>query len=38
MPLKAEVINACTKLKYINIAFTGVDHVDLAAAKARGIK
>lgn len=38
MPLKAEVINTCTKLKYINIAFTGVDHVDLAAAKARGIK
>ncbi len=38
MPLKAEVINACPNLKYINVAFTGVDHVDLAAAKARGIK
>lgn len=38
MPLKAEVINACPKLKYINVAFTGVDHVDLEAAKAKGIK
>ncbi|MCI1820745.1 MAG: 2-hydroxyacid dehydrogenase [Megasphaera sp.] len=37
MPLKAAVINACPKLKYINVAFTGVDHVDLAAAKAKGI-
>ena len=37
MPLKAEVINACPKLKYINVAFTGVDHVALDAAKARGI-
>ena len=38
MPLKAEVINACPHLKYIDVAFTGVDHVDLAAAKAKGIK
>lgn len=37
MPLKADVIHACPHLKYINIAFTGVDHVDVAAAKARGI-
>ena len=33
MPLKGEVIQACTKLKYINVAFTGVDHVDLEMAK-----
>ena len=38
MPLKAEVINACPNLKYIDVAFTGVDHVALDAAKARGIK
>lgn len=38
MPLKTEVINACPKLKYIDVAFTGVDHVALDAAKAKGIK
>ncbi len=38
MPLKAEVINACPKLKYIDVAFTGVDHVALDAARAKGIK
>jgi phosphoglycerate dehydrogenase-like enzyme len=37
MPLKAEVIEACPKLKYIDVAFTGVDHVALDAAKAKGI-
>lgn len=38
MPLKGEVISACNNLKYIDIAFTGVDHVDLAAAKEKGVK
>lgn len=38
MPLKGEVIRACKNLKFINIAFTGVDHVDLAAAKEMGVK
>lgn len=38
MPLKAEVINACPNLKYIDVAFTGVDRVALDAAKAKGIK
>jgi len=36
MPLPGEVIRACKQLKFINIAFTGVDHVDLAAAKEMG--
>ena len=36
MPLPGEVIRACEHLKFINIAFTGVDHVDLAAAKEMG--
>lgn len=38
MPLKGEVIRAAANLKYIDIAFTGVDHVDLAAAKEMGVR
>lgn len=38
MPLTGEVITACERLKFIDVAFTGVDHVDLSAAKARGVK
>lgn len=38
MPLTGEVITACEQLKFIDVAFTGVDHVDLSAAKAKGIK
>ncbi len=38
MPLKGEVIAACPNLKFIDVAFTGVDHVDLEAARARGVK
>lgn len=38
MPLTGEVISACPNLKYIDVAFTGVDHVDLEAASKRGIK
>lgn len=38
MPLKAEVIEACPKLKFIDVAFTGVDHVALDTAKARGVQ
>ena len=38
VPLKGEVIRACKNLKYIDIAFTGVDHVDLEAAKECGVK
>ena len=37
MPLPGEVIRACPGLKFIDVAFTGVDHVDLAAARERGI-
>ncbi len=33
MPLSGEVIRNCPKLKYIDVAFTGVDHVDLDAAR-----
>ncbi len=37
MPLSGEVIRNCPKLKYIDVAFTGVDHVNLEAAKERNI-
>lgn len=36
MPMPGTALAACTHLKFIDIAFTGVDHVDLAAAKAAG--
>ncbi len=38
MPMPNEVIAACEKLQFIDVAFTGVDHVGLDAAKAKGIK
>ncbi len=38
MPMPAEVLRACPKLQFIDIAFTGVDHVGLEAARERGIK
>ena len=37
MPLPGSVIQACDKLKFIDVAFTGVDHIGLDAAKAKGI-
>ena len=37
MPMSADVLRACPNLKFIDIAFTGVDHVGLEAAKERGI-
>jgi D-3-phosphoglycerate dehydrogenase len=36
-PLSKVVIEACSKLKLICVAFTGVNHVDPQACKARGI-
>lgn len=37
MPLSGRVISACPNLKFIDVAFTGVDHVDLEAARAKNI-
>ena len=37
MPLLAEVIATAPKLRYIDIAFTGVDHVAVAKAKELGM-
>ncbi|SDB90679.1 NAD(P)-dependent oxidoreductase [Williamwhitmania taraxaci] len=37
LPLPGEVIRQCPALKFINIAFTGTDHVDKTACKELGI-
>ena len=38
MPLSGDVISAAEKLKYISVAFTGFDHIDLDKCKEKGIK
>ena len=38
MPLPGEVIRAAEHLEFIDVAFTGVDHVDLEAAKEKRIR
>ncbi|NMB42752.1 MAG: hydroxyacid dehydrogenase [Clostridiales bacterium] len=37
-PLPGQVINSLDNLKFISVAFTGVDHVDLDACRAKAIK
>ena len=37
MPMPAEVLRACNRLKYIDIAFTGVDHVAMDVVREKGI-
>ena len=37
-PYGAEIIDACPELKYIDVAFTGVDHIDIAHCKEKGIR
>ena len=37
MPMPGAVLRACPRLKFIDIAFTGVDHVDLTAAREMGM-
>lgn len=36
-PLPGEVIASCSKLQLLSVAFTGVDHIDLAACRAKNI-
>src|SRR5699024_364918 len=38
MPLSGEVIGAADKLKYISVAFTGYDHIDLDKCKEKNIQ
>lgn len=37
MPLSGEVIDAANQLKYISVAFTGYDHIDLEKCEEKGI-
>lgn len=37
MPMPADVLRSCPNLKFIDIAFTGVDHVGLDAARERNM-
>ncbi len=37
-PLPGEVIKASDNLKFISVAFTGIDHVDKAACMEKGVK
>ena len=37
LPFRKEVIENCPKLKMISVAFTGVDHVDMAVCREKGI-
>ncbi len=36
--LSAAVLSQCTKLRYLSVAFTGLDHIDLAYCNEHGIK
>lgn len=38
MPLSADVIAAAANLKFISVAFTGFDHIDLEQCKKQGVK
>ncbi len=37
-PLPAQVVEACPNLKYISVAFTGVDHIPMDLCRERGIQ
>lgn len=37
IPVRAEVLEQCPKLKMLNVAFTGLDHIDLAYCKEHQI-
>lgn len=36
-PFPAEVVSGCPRLRLLNVAFTGIDHVALAACRAQGV-
>ena len=38
IPLPAEVMTQCPKLQFLNVAFTGLDHIDLAYCQSHSIK
>lgn len=38
IPLNEKILSKCTNLKYLNIAFTGTDHIDIEYCKKNNIK
>lgn len=38
IPLSANVLSQCPKLQFLDVAFTGLDHIDMAYCQAHGIK
>lgn len=38
MPMPAAVIEAAPQLRFLAVAFTGVNHVDIAACRSRGVR
>ena len=38
IPLREEVLRACPHLHFLSVAFTGLDHIDLAYCEAHNIK
>lgn len=38
IPLPAEVLSKCPKLQFLNVAFTGLDHIDLNYCEAHQIR
>ena len=37
IPISAEVLSQCPKLTFLNVAFTGLDHIDMEYCKSHGI-
>ena len=37
IPLRAEVLSQCPKLQFLNVAFTGLDHIDLGYCETHNI-
>ncbi len=37
IPLRADVLSQCPKLQFLDVAFTGLDHIDLEYCEAHGI-
>ena len=38
IPVRAEVLSQCPKLQFLNVAFTGLDHIDMTYCKEHNIK
>lgn len=37
LPFPGEVLRQCERLRYVDVAFTGVDHLDVACCREKGI-